>query len=95
MPNGRSGGFLLKATELSELLADLDGRSVVGQARGPVTVDTLRVMLGDSKRDPIRVEEQDGEWYILHLQDWFTVDAQSPLFNPFRRLHAEWVSRKS
>jgi hypothetical protein len=97
MPNGRSAGFYLKRDELEQLLSKYEGDTTVGktQKRKPLAASELRQVLVQWKGNEIPVEEQDHAWYIVQLPEtefdrWFVVSNDSPLFDGFRRYHAEW-----
>ena len=93
MPNGRSGGFRLKRSVLLQLLGESADDQAVGKTlKTPVTVAALKAALEQGKND-VMVEEQDHSWYILHLQEWVTVGADSPLFWGLRQHHAETLKR--
>ena len=53
-------------------------------------------LLDQDGLDPIPVEEQYREFYILHLSNsqeevWIMVYGDSPLFRPLRDRHQEWM----
>lgn len=92
MPNGRSGGFYLKRDEFEQLLSKCEDDTAVGKTlKKPVTASELRQVLDQWKGDEVPVEEQDHTWYIVHFPEWVTVSNDSPLFDGFRRHHAEWL----
>jgi hypothetical protein len=46
VPNGRSGGFVIKRKEVKRLLYELDGSTVIGSAQGtPLTANATREFL--------------------------------------------------
>ena len=81
MPNGRSGGFLIRKSDLEELLKKLADGTVAGNtvaslikersspsypAEGCDTA-TLNEMLKAFDGRQVWVEEQDSKVYVLHL----------------------------
>jgi hypothetical protein len=54
-----------------------------------VTAFELRRVLDQWKGDRVVVEEQYQSSYIVHFAEWVTVKQQSPIFDGFRRYHAE------
>jgi hypothetical protein len=95
MPNGRSGGFYLKRSELEQLLSQYQGEAEVAKKprKGFVTASELTLVLNRLKDDSILVEEQDYSWYIMQFSefaDWVMVDSKSPLYFGLRHYHAEW-----
>ena len=109
MPNGHSGGFQIHKTDLEQLFNDLPGQSVIGGAmvrqpdgrRSRADVDAAAAMslLSAFKGMKVWVEEQDGAWYILHLDHevqerrepdgarWIVITSESPLFGRLRDCH--------
>jgi len=88
MPNGRSGGFYLKRSELEQLLSQCQGEAEVAKKprEGFVTASELTLVLNRLKDDSILVEEQDCSWYIMQfpeLADWVTVDSKVPCILAF------------
>ena len=77
MPNGRSGGFLIRRTDLEQLLHALPHQSLLGRALaeplGPthtwVDVDAAAAItvLSNFVGTRVWVEEQDHAYYVLHL----------------------------
>lgn len=95
MPNGRSGGFYLKRDEFEQLLSECKGDTAVGKTlKKPLTATELRQMLDQCKSDEVLVEEQDRTCYIVHFPEWVTVRNDSPLFDGFRRHHAQWLKAR-
>ena len=91
MPNGRSGGFRLTRTTLEQLLYPYADDELVGKTlEKPVTASEMRGALFESGREEVMIEEQDHSWYIVHLPEWITVGAESPLFEGFRQHHLDW-----
>ena len=96
MPNGRSGAFFLKREEFDRLLCQFEGDTVIGKTlKETVSASELRRILHKWQGDKIPIEEQDRTWYIVHFREWVTVDATSPLFDGFRRYHAQWLQEWS
>lgn len=95
MPNGRSGGFVIKRKELKSLLKGFDNSTIIGSTfKGltPVTANAAINLLKYPWRwGPIGIEEQDHKFYILHLSEWFSVDASSPLYTLLREYHINWL----
>jgi len=92
MPNGRSGGFYLKAAEFEQLLKQHEGETVVGKTlKGSVTAAEMMQILKNWKRGDVPIEEQDRSWYIVHFPEWVTVSGASPLFHDLRQGHAEFL----
>jgi hypothetical protein len=40
----------------------------------------------------IHVEEQHGDYYIVHIRDWLIVDKTSPLYWEFRPYHLKFLA---
>jgi hypothetical protein len=95
VPNGRSGGFAIKRKKLKNLLKEFDGSTVIGSnfpTRTPVTADAaIKILKYTWTWRPIGIEEQDSKYYILHLSEWFSVDASSPLYAALREYHINWL----
>ena len=110
MPNGMSGCFKLSKRELRERVAAIIHSQDVGyslrfdwsakgtsQAPARTPIDAARVlqMLEDFQGDDVFVEEQDGSYYVIHLDadnhvdgtKWVMVRDTSPLFAFLRERH--------
>jgi len=102
MPNGRSGGFMMNATEwkvLAEVVPDQTkiGKIFDGGAVRSVTVADVIRFIEESSRERLAVEEQDHNSYIVHINNepeilWIVVGPESPIFPELQRLHARWMA---
>src|SRR6266403_4463539 len=101
MPNGRSGGFVIKTADLKELIKAVSDTAVVAQ----VVVLRLPFRAGNAgevtrfveecQHDRLAVEEQDHKGYVIHLSNepklmWLLVGSESPIFLELRQRHAQW-----
>ncbi len=103
MPNGRSGGFLIEKADLKHLVQALPDATVVAK----VIVHSPPIRSADAKEvarlvdecpsDRIAVEEQDHNFYIIHLSYapkplWAMVGQEMPIFRELRQRHDRWKS---
>ncbi len=103
MPNGRSGGFLIKTADLKELVKGVSNTAVVGQMvvlplpiRAANASEVTR-FVEECPHDRMAVEEQDHKGYVIHLSNepklkWLVVGSESPIFLEIRRRHAQWMT---
>ena len=109
MPNGRSGGFPIGRADLQQLLstfpsdaalgAVLDDREERVRGRSPwvrATASQIVALVSLSGLNPVPVEEQYGESYVIHLCNspeyvWILVDADSPICAELRTRHHQWM----
>jgi hypothetical protein len=106
MPNGRSGGFLIKTADLKELVKTVSDTAVVGKMlvlhlpfRGANAAEVTRFVEA-CPDDHVPVEEQDHKSYIIHLSDepkllWLVVGSDSPIFLELRLRHTQWMTEHS
>ena len=104
MPNGRSGGFIIEAADLQQLVQAVVGNAVVGQLitilkNQPVRATEAAQVIEASPLSRFAVEEQHYSSYIIHISYepeivWITLDSESPMFVELRRLHAEWMGER-
>jgi hypothetical protein len=100
MPNGRSGGFLLKTADLKQLVAESSHAESIallvdgGPPLRPVTAADLRPLIDSVKVKRVAVEEQDHRSYIIHISKepvlWIYVHSDSTLLAPLRERHTRW-----
>jgi hypothetical protein len=103
MPNGRSGSFEISGAQFRQLLQGLPGSTrVAGLPKTPgVTVSDLERTLDRYRGKNVFVEEQHHEFYLARLYEYadtehlVAIDKASPLYEGFRRCHAEWLSRRT
>jgi len=85
MPNGRSGGFVIKTADLKELVKTVSDAAVVGKmvvhplphesvSNVPPTIRAgnaaeVTRFVQDCPHDRVGVEEQDNKFYIIHLSN--------------------------
>ena len=85
MPNGRSGGFVIKTADLKELVKTVSDTAVVGKMvvhplpreTVPNVPPTIRAgnaaevtrFFEECPHDRVAVEEQDNKFYIIHLSN--------------------------
>src|SRR3954469_11616443 len=80
MPNGRSGGFSIRKSDLQRLLNGLTDHAIVGQTLAALIsarrlsvpaagIDAviLTELLSTFRPEKVWVEEQDHAYYIIHL----------------------------
>lgn len=91
MPNGRSGGFVLKPCDFERLLKQCEGETVVGKTEETVTASELLKVLEKWKGEKVIVEEHFHSQYVVQFPEWVTVTEESPLFQAFRRAHTEFM----
>jgi hypothetical protein len=99
LPNGHSGGFVIKKLDLSRFLDEMAPTTVIGVRYGqPTTVADLLDALADEHQnsrwfapslapDKIYISQNDLSWYAIHLgsaRDWIMILKDSPLADPFR-----------
>jgi hypothetical protein len=116
MPNGHSGGYELSKAEFRALLDTFSGDDPIAHALCDdpdtpgkiqrltglnITTREVGALLDRHKSDRLFIEEQDGAWYIVHIDvprqevyedfrlhsSWVVATEQSPLFAPLRALH--------
>jgi hypothetical protein len=116
MPNGHSGGYVLSKAEFRALLDAFPSDEAIAQALRDdpdrpgnvqrsrelnVTAREVLALLDRHGRDDLSIEEQDGSWYIVHIDipkrevfedfrlhsSWLMVTQHSSLFTPLRALH--------
>ena len=110
MPNGMSDCFRLSKRELGERLASIMPTQEVGYtllfdgsgkdksqipARRPADAARVLQMLEEFQPDDVFVEEQDGSYYVIHLDadghidgtKWVMVRDTSPLCGFLRERH--------
>jgi hypothetical protein len=104
MPNGRSGGFVIKTAELKKLVNTVLDTAVVGQMavlalpfRAANAAEVTR-FVEECPQDRVAVEEQDHKSYVIHLSNepklvWLVVGADSPIFIEMRQRHAQWMTK--
>ncbi|MGA2420379.1 MAG: hypothetical protein ABSG69_09865 [Candidatus Acidiferrum sp.] len=102
MPNGRSGGFMMNATEwkvLAEVVAEqtMIGKICDGGAIRAVTLADVIRLIETSSRERLTVEEQHHDSYIVHINNepqilWIVVGPESPIFPELQKLHARWMA---
>jgi hypothetical protein len=103
MPNGRSGGFPLEKTELKRLLGVMSSDALLGHMVDvpskrilPVTTIQIAQLVNECGSDLVAVEEQDGNSYIIHLNDkpvvWVMIGTTSPIFHELRHRHSQWMT---
>ena len=103
MPNGQSGHFIIKNSDLALLVEGMTPATVIGEREsGSVTVGDLLEMLADERRNSaaflesgeIYVSQQDRDFYIVVVGDpsgWFSIAKGSPLMDAFDHyLHVVW-----
>jgi hypothetical protein len=82
----------------------LPGETRVGCVLGDrgqksVAVTELAQRLDRHGEEDLPVEEQDHSWYIAHLgadpRGWIDIEEDSPLYEGFRRCHADWLRKLS
>ena len=103
MPNGRSGGFLIKTADLRELVKTVSDTAVVGEMlvlhlpfRAANAAEVSR-FVEECPDDHVPVEEQDHKFYIIRLSDepkllWLLVGSESPIFLELRQRHLQWAT---
>ena len=103
MPNGRSGGFVIKTADLKELIKAVSDTAVVAQVvvlrlpfRAANAGDVTR-FVEECQHDRLAVEEQDHKGYVIHLSNepklmWLLVGSESPIFLELRQRHAQWMT---
>ena len=103
MPNGRSGGFLIRTADLKELVKGVSNTAMVGQMvvlplpiRAANAAEVTR-FVEECPHDRVPVEEQDHKGYVIHLSNepklkWLLVGSESPIFLEIRRRHAQWMT---
>ncbi len=101
MPNGRSGGFVIKTADLKELVRTISDTTVVGKMavltppiREANAAEVIR-FVEECPHDRVAVEEQDNKFYILHLSNepkllWLVIGSESPIFLELQRRHVQW-----
>jgi hypothetical protein len=104
MPNGRSGGFIIKTADLKELVKIVPDTAVIGQvvvARLPFRAANAAEVdrfVEECPHDRVAVEEQDHSCYVIHLSNeptrfiWLLVGSDSPIFLEIRQRHAKWMT---
>ena len=100
MPNGRSGGFILEAAELTRLLETFGPHTRVGQLVtegapfNEVAVEKLKTLLTSSPATRFAVEEQDHCQYIIHFSNapilWLAVDKGTTLYELLANADAQF-----
>src|SRR6267378_1981130 len=75
MPNGRSGGFVIKTADLKELVKAVSDTTVVGQVvvlrlpfRAAEAAEVTR-LVEECQHDRVAVEEQGHKGYVIHLSN--------------------------
>jgi hypothetical protein len=103
MPNGRSGGFVIKTADLKELVKAVSDTDVVGQMallplsiRAANAAEVIR-FVEECLHDRVAVEEQNHKGYIIHISNepkliWLMVGSESPIFLEIRQRHAQWMT---
>jgi len=101
MPNGHTGSFVIKATDLKQLVQAVSGDAMVGKLttgsrlEAACAADIAR-LLEECSRDRIGVEEQDSAFYVIHISNepiiWIVVKSESPIFMELRSRHERWVA---
>jgi hypothetical protein len=103
MPNGRSGGFMIKTADFKKLVKTVPDTVVIGLmllGRFPIrAADAAEVdrFVEECPHDCVAVEEQDHKGYVIHLSNepkliWLLVASDSPIFLEIRRRHAQWMT---
>ncbi len=109
MPNGTSGLFYVKRADLAHFLEEIGGALAVGDAMERNTHTTRLVTPSDVGQllrdfdpktcgapvdgDHVPVTQQDHEYYILHLNEWVSVEKASPLFQGLERFRDKWIQQ--
>ncbi len=103
MPNGWSGGFLFKTSDLKELVKTMSDTVVVGKMvahplpiRAANAAEVTR-LVEECPHDRVEVEEQDHKFYVIHFSDepkilWLVIGPESPIFPEIRQRHAQWAT---
>ena len=103
MPNGRSGGFVIKTADLKEMVKAVSDAAVVGQMvvlrlpfRAANAAEVTR-FVEECQHDRVAVEEQDHKGYVIHLSNepkiiWLLVSSESPIFLEIRQRHGQWMT---
>ena len=103
MPNGRSGGFVIKTADLKEMVKAVSDAAVVGQMvvlrlpfRAANAAEVTR-FVEECQHDRVAVEEQDHKGYVIHLSNepkiiWLLVSSESLIFLEIRQRHAQWMN---
>lgn len=101
MPNGRSGGFLIKKADLQSLVRTFTGGLLIAErSEGsprlrPADAAEIAQVVNVCPHDRIAVEEQDHSAYVIHLGDqpeilWLLVGPEAPLFSELCQWHQRW-----
>jgi hypothetical protein len=103
MPNGRSGGFVIKTADLKELVKGVSDTAAVGHMvvvslpiRAANAAEVTR-FVEECPHDRVAVEEQDHKGYVIHLSNepkliWLLIGSESPIFLEIRQRHAQWMT---
>jgi hypothetical protein len=101
MPNGRSGGFVIKTADLKELVKTVSDTTLIGQiavlaspVRAANAAEAIQ-FLEECPHDGVAVEEQHHKFYIIHLSDepkllWLVINSESPIFLELQQRHVKW-----
>jgi hypothetical protein len=105
MPNGRSGGFVIKTAELKELVKAVSDTAAIGHMVVhplPIRAANAAEVTGfveECAQERVAVEEQDHRSYIIHLSNepelkWLVVGPESPIYLEIRQRHAQWMAER-
>jgi hypothetical protein len=100
MPNGWSGGFMIKTADLKELVKAASDSTVIGKmVVHPFPIRTANAaeitgLVDECPHDRVAVEEQDHKFYVIHLSDepkilWLVIGPESPIFLEIRQRHVQ------
>ena len=103
MPNGRSGGFVIEKTALKQVIKTLPVGTVVATVIAhdsrlrPADAQEVARLVEECPSDRIAVEEQDHNFYIVHLSNqpellWLSVKSDTALFLELRQQHERWAT---
>src|SRR6516162_4633969 len=103
MPNGRSGGFIIRKADLRELMISVVPDSAIlgkifdhSPRSRPVNVSEATRFVEQCPHNRVAVEEQDHTAYIIHLSNeqpnfvWIAIGPESPIFPEIVQRHIQW-----